>query len=157
IFDFFFSHFYILGKGWIFIPIGLLLLIFKREKFWLLTIAATFETFSVHILKAIFKAPRPASMLQDVNLMERLYHGSFPSGDTAVAFVVATCLSLGSPLYLKVLLFIYAILIAYGRIYLGVHFPLDVVSGALIGVFSVIVAKGLIKFFMSKDKKCQNS
>lgn len=157
VFDIFFQYFYLFGKGWILIPIGILLFKFKRQKFWQLAIAVSFETFFVYLMKFIFKVPRPASMLKDVYLVERLYYGSFPSGDTALAFVVAICLSYGSPSYIKILLFLYAFLIAYGRIYLGVHFPLDVVVGAFIGIFSGILAYLVLKIFAKGNKKWQNS
>jgi PAP2 superfamily. len=35
---------------------------------------------------------------------------------------------------------VYALLIAYGRVYVGAHFPLDVFAGALIGIFSFLLA-----------------
>ncbi|MCX7822825.1 MAG: phosphatase PAP2 family protein [Syntrophobacterales bacterium] len=156
-FDVFFQHFYILGKGWIVILIGMILLKLKKQYFWRLLTAVTIETCLVHILKFAIKAPRPASMLEDVHLIEGLYHGSFPSGDTALTFVVATCFYYGSTNYIKILLFVYALLVAYGRMYLGVHFPLDIFVGGCIGISSGMVANLLVKLYKSKNKKWQNS
>ena len=65
---------------------------------------------------------------------------SFPSGHTATAFAAATMLSLllprGAPAF-----FLLAAAIAYSRLYLGVHFPLDVVGGIVIGVATALLLR----------------
>lgn len=140
ILDAFFGHFYLLGKGYVLIPILALVVIFQRERLWLFFTSLIIETLSVQFLKAYFNLPRPASMLTDVYLLEPLYHKSFPSGDTAMAFLLASFFSPVSSRPLKLLLWLYAFLIAYGRIYVGVHFPIDVFTGAFIGIMSYCVA-----------------
>ena len=91
------------------------------------------------MLKDLFQQPRPALSLHGVHLLT--IHGiptptinSFPSGDAALAFAIAMALAPGEKWYVQALLFVYALLIAYERVYVGVHFPLDVMSGALLGV-----------------------
>ena len=60
---------------------------------------------------------------------------SFPSGHTAVAFATATSLSLTYPKwYVIAPSFAYAGAVAYSRMYLGVHYPSDLLGGILIGV-----------------------
>ena len=58
---------------------------------------------------------------------------SFPSGHSATSFAGAALLAWLTPLP-KVPLFALAVLIAYSRIYTGVHYPLDVVGGAALGL-----------------------
>ena len=58
---------------------------------------------------------------------------SFPSGHATVAFACATILALAVP-RLRWPLYALAGLIAFSRVYVGVHFPLDVVAGAALGV-----------------------
>ncbi|MGB8359382.1 MAG: phosphatase PAP2 family protein, partial [Bacteroidales bacterium] len=59
---------------------------------------------------------------------------SFPSGHTTTAFATATALTLDYPKwYVIVPSYAYAGTVAYSRMHLGVHYPSDVLAGALIG------------------------
>ena len=59
---------------------------------------------------------------------------SFPSGHSTTAFAVATSLSLDYPKwYVIVPSYAYAGTVAYSRLHLGVHYPSDVLTGAIIG------------------------
>ena len=69
-------------------------------------------------------------------LVETPQDFSFPSGHTSSSFAAATALSShgrswGIPAY------ILAVLIAFSRLYLYVHFPSDVIAGAAVGIISV--------------------
>jgi len=63
---------------------------------------------------------------------------SFPSGHAATSFACATVLAAVAP-RLRVPLFALATLIALSRLYNGVHFPLDVIAGALLGVATALL------------------
>jgi undecaprenyl-diphosphatase len=67
---------------------------------------------------------------------EELRYLSFPSGHTNTAFAVATLLVFlyGGWFYV---MYILAVLVAYSRVYIGVHFPLDTVGGAFLGIVIV--------------------
>lgn len=58
---------------------------------------------------------------------------SFPSGHSATSFAGATVLAAAAP-RLRAPLFVLAAAIAFSRVYVGVHWPLDVAGGALLGV-----------------------
>ena len=63
---------------------------------------------------------------------------SFPSGHTATAFAGATVLSYLVPRAAPAFVLL-AAAIAYSRLYVGVHFPLDVVGGAVIGIATALL------------------
>jgi undecaprenyl-diphosphatase len=67
---------------------------------------------------------------------------SFPSGHATVSFACATVLALAVP-RLRVPLFALAALIAFSRVYVGVHFPFDVLAGAVLGVVIAIALRML--------------
>lgn len=58
---------------------------------------------------------------------------SFPSGHTAAAFVITTVMGLAYPMAFFPLLFL-SLMIGMSRVYLGVHYPSDVIAGAVLGV-----------------------
>jgi undecaprenyl-diphosphatase len=58
---------------------------------------------------------------------------SFPSGHATVSFACATVLALAVP-RLRAPLFALAALIAFSRVYVGVHYPFDVLAGAALGL-----------------------
>jgi len=62
---------------------------------------------------------------------------SFPSGHTTAAFATATALSLSTKQWQVIVpSYIYAGFVGYSRMRLGVHYPSDVIAGALLGIGS---------------------
>lgn len=89
--------------------------------------------------------PRPFQSLADVRVkhLSSAAGSSFPSGHTSQAFAVATIISLNySKPAVTIPLFLWAGLIGYGRVYLGVHYPTDVFGGIFIGAGSSLVVWG---------------
>jgi undecaprenyl-diphosphatase len=66
---------------------------------------------------------------------------SFPSGHAALAFAAATVLSFGVPRLTAAWLGL-AVLVAFSRVYIGVHYPLDVACGAVLGIAVGILVSG---------------
>ncbi len=65
--------------------------------------------------------------------MQVPHSGAFPSGHAASAFACATVIGWTSP-RLRIPVIVLAAAIAWSRVYVGVHWPLDVLGGALLGV-----------------------
>ncbi len=116
----------------------------------ILLIIVTDQT-GFRILKELFERIRPCRALSDVITPLGCAGGySFPSNHALNNFAAATFISRSYPNY-KWVVFIVAILISLSRVYLGVHYPSDILGGAMIGIafgylFSFI-ALPVIKFF----------
>jgi len=90
-----------------------------------------------HLLKASIDRPRPYDTYADILKKSDGGSGSFPSGHTSAAFATATSLSLNVPKwYIIVPAYAWATSVGYSRMYLGVHYPSDVLAGALLGAGS---------------------
>lgn len=93
----------------------------------------------VQSLKILLSRERPYNMIEKLNTFGiDLKDYSFPSGHTTASFTIATTLSLNIP-ELFIIVFLFASIIGISRIYLGVHYPTDVVAGVILGISSSII------------------
>jgi len=99
-------------------------------------IAVVAAWLAAKVIKALVDRGRPADYLADVHTrFEPLGYGQgYPSGHTAVAFALATVIAGSLRGWWRGVPFVVATVVAFGRVYFGAHFPLDVVGGAAIGV-----------------------
>jgi undecaprenyl-diphosphatase len=96
------------------------------------------------MMKNGFKRNRPANAL--INFQSLIIpsdHFSFPSGHTSAAFMAATAIGYFYP-PLLLIGYLWAALIGFSRVTLGVHFPTDTLMGALLGVAAAFAALGII-------------
>jgi len=85
-------------------------------------------------LKYSINRDRPFVTYPDITKKSKAGSPSFPSGHTSSAFATATSVSLSYPKwYIIVPSYLYAGTVAYSRMDLGVHYPSDLLAGALIG------------------------
>jgi len=86
------------------------------------------------ILKYTINRDRPFVTYPDIIQKSKAESPSFPSGHTSSAFATATSVSLAYPKwYIIVPSYAWAGTVGYSRMHLGVHYPSDVLAGALIG------------------------
>lgn len=91
------------------------------------------DQIAAHLLKGFFERPRPCHTLEDINLLVNCGAGfSMPSAHAANAFGQATIWGLRARSYFWLLLAI-AFIIAISRTFVGVHYPADVLVGAMVG------------------------
>ncbi len=156
--DNFFIYYTNLGDGFFTIAIILLLLITRRFFYaWQILAAFLISGLLVQVLKNLIYSPRPMEFFklkEHIYLIERVTHtgsSSFPSGHSASAFALATLLAIfAKDKKIGCLYLLAAVLVAYSRIYLSQHFPMDVMAGAAIGVF---VALLVYYFFKAKSNR----
>ncbi|MGO4924376.1 phosphatase PAP2 family protein [Ligilactobacillus ruminis] len=102
------------------------------------------------ILKNIFVRPRPCDVNTAINLLiPRPLGYSFPSGHTSASFAAVSALYFSGENKIWKAALALAILIAFSRMYLYVHYPTDVLGGILVGIFCGYVGNA---FF---DKICK--
>lgn len=107
-----------------------------------LLISGSIGTVIYKILKQKTVRPRPYQVHQVIRLHEQpLDHFSFPSGHTLHAVMASTVLGYIQPVLL-ILMLPFTILVAISRMVLGLHYPSDVLVGALIGI---VIASGIIE------------
>jgi undecaprenyl-diphosphatase len=127
----------------VWLAIGLALAIVWRRPYVFLVVATTALTtnFVASLLKYVVQRDRPPTVVLDPEpLVGVPSTSSFPSGHTSTSFACAYVISRLAP-RLTVYVFVLAALIGFSRVYVGVHYPLDVLAGAVLGL---VVAKALL-------------
>ncbi|MCC5890116.1 MAG: phosphatase PAP2 family protein [Alkalibacterium sp.] len=125
-------------------PIVLLTLIYTRDERLLRALLTPSISFVlVSIFRRYINAPRPYEVSSTVPVIKKDTKGkSFPSRHVFSAFVVATTVYfIYNPL--GILLMVIGCILAVLRVLGGVHFPRDVIAGAVIGIIS-----GILGFYL---------
>jgi undecaprenyl-diphosphatase len=139
------------GPVSMFCILGILAFVLRKihdnKEFYQILFTGTLALSTSYTLKFLFKIPRPTDML--------VYEGDyrFPSGHATMAAVVMT-LAIHyihkhvQHTFLRRMLYtlsvVWYILISYSRLYLHVHYPVDVIAGGIIGVLSSVL---ILKLF----------
>ncbi|MDY7395699.1 phosphatase PAP2 family protein [Aureibaculum sp. 2210JD6-5] len=146
------------------IPLFLLLFYFIFKAYgWkkglvLVLVAAALVTFSdqfVNLIKNGIARLRPnndPTVKELIRILKNPKGFSFISGHSTTSFAVTTFMILTLRKYYKYTfsLLIWPLLFAYSRIYLGVHFPLDIFIGMLVGILIGILFYKISLFFLKK-------
>lgn len=151
--------------------IGLLVILLcipKTRKTALLGAASLLLTFIITnlCLKPFIARVRPYEVIEGLTrIIEKQSDRSFPSGHTANSMAVGVMLWMVSQKYEKLgdkklyfpkaagwFFLILSILIGLSRLYVGVHYPTDVLGGALIAIADVMIVFGVYKMFLKRKK-----
>lgn len=119
---------------------------YNGELFIYAFFSAAVSRFGVtEIIRYLYSRSRPFETLDGVNqLIEHPLGGSFPSGHTAFAFALATAVYFYYP-KLGIGFFVVSFMMGFGRVASGVHFPGDILGGAIIGITTAYLLKFLLR------------
>lgn len=125
------------NKGYIWMLLALGFMLNKKTRtVGIVTLSALLLTTVIGegILKQLVERPRPYVDFPDIQpLIEKLASYSFPSGHTASSFAASMVLGRYLKKYAAVFWSL-AVIMGFSRLYLFVHYPSDIVAGALLGV-----------------------
>ena len=122
---------------------------------WILALVISIglsDGFAYRVIKGQVDRSRPAYAGVPHLLRTHDHSGpSFPSNHASNMFAAATILTAAFPAGAPVF-FLVAFLIAYSRVYVGVHFPLDVLGGAILGTIIAFTVYRLMRGWIRRSK-----
>lgn len=144
-------------NGMIWIVLVLLLLFPKQtRKYAVMAMAALLFSLLINnmILKNAIARTRPYEMVEGLTrLIEAQHDFSFPSGHTASSFAAAVVLFRNLKKCYGIPLLVLAVLISLSRLYVGVHYPTDVLFGAISGILLAVLAEWLVNGILERRRK----
>ncbi len=136
--------------GYLWIAIGVLLLLFKKTRAVGVSVllALLINLCITNIsLKNIIARPRPFNVNPElVTLIKHPSSFSFPSGHTSGSFTAALVLYHLMPKKIGVPAVVLATMIGFSRMYVGVHYPTDVLGGIVVGIVASTVAILVVRY-----------
>ena len=120
--------------------------LYRRWGILLLTVVAVaVADWSATGIKTLVNRDRPPVRYAEPKALVGVPHDhSFPSGHAATSFAGATMLAFAFPRLAPILL-VLAAGVAFSRVYVGVHYPVDVIAGAALGVLVATALRLLVR------------
>lgn len=148
----------LLGEGGIFwIAVAVILLFFKKTRRSGICIGASLFIGVIvgnGIIKNVVARPRPYDAIAGIeSVVSHLSDYSFPSGHSLCCFEAATALAMNRTKW-AIPAYVGAVLVAVSRLFLFVHYPTDVICGALLGVLFGVL--GSLAAGALYDRVCAN-
>ena len=143
------------GIVWILLTIVLFFIPKTRKSGLILAVALIVDLILCNgILKPLIARIRPFDVNTAIQLIVAKPHDySFPSGHTAASFTAVMALYLAGEKKMWKIALIFAVLIAFSRLYLYVHYPTDVLGGIVTGVIAGYLGYKLTFVIQAKHRK----
>ena len=145
------------NAGWFWILLTIILLIpEKTRKIGIASaVSLLIGTIITNLaLKNIVARTRPYEVVEGLQLLVGKAHDfSFPSGHSCASFASAFIIYKMAPEKYGIPALILASLIAFSRLYVGIHYPTDVIAGIIIGIFSAVMSLYILNNYSNKHKK----
>lgn len=154
--------------SWAFVFVVIVALLIYKNRYWgkraVIFMIAGLATNSIvnTIVKYIVMRPRPANTAAIHDMVHQLGHVdntySFFSAHSSNSF----CMALFATLYFRnkyygILLVLWAVVVAYSRIYVGRHFPIDILCGTIFGLFTGWTSYWLYQNYLRKKSRIEES
>lgn len=142
--------------GWFWLAASALMLIPRKTRIIGITaiLAVVIGALLTNVtLKTLVARTRPYEVVEGLRLLiEKPHDYSFPSGHTCASFAAALVYYRMLPKKWGIAAVVLASLIAFSRMYLGVHYPSDILAGLVIGAFSAWTAACITAYISGKSK-----
>ena len=139
------------------IAVIILFLLFKKTRKVGITagVSLALEAILINLtIKKLVGRTRPYVVNEAIEyITKRPSDNSFPSGHTGCVFAVASVLFFMMPKKVGIPAMVIASLVGISRLYVGVHYPTDVLGGAVIGALCGILAVYVVEFIWKKASK----
>lgn len=144
--------------GLLWIAIGIALLFFKKTRpiGFTMLISLLFDYLIINVtLKGLVARPRPFVVNEAITplITNVSPYRSFPSGHSGGSFAAMFALYKWVPKKIGIPALCLAALVALSRLYVGVHYPIDIIAGCIVGFVCSVFAHRIVKWLMEKLKE----
>lgn len=149
---------YLGDDGILWIAMGIVLLFWKKTRPIGITvlISLLFDYLIINVaLKALIARPRPFVVNELITpLVTNVSpYRSFPSGHSGGSFSAMFALYKWVPKKIGIPALILATMVALSRLYVGVHYPTDIIAGCMIGFICSVLANYIVRWTMEKSEE----
>lgn len=120
---------------------------FKYLFFLKISLSTIFACLFSFLIKYFFFHPRPFLIKIGYQFIEHIPNTSFPSNHATILFTCAISFIMWDYFVYGIILIIIAFFMSFTRVYVGIHWPIDIIGGFFIGLYSCILCNYIHKLY----------